>query len=61
MDIGSSISGRYDTGDERVDRALGRLADLDTADVSAHPPIYDEVQRSLAAVLDDTPVVTAEQ
>jgi hypothetical protein len=61
MDIGSSTSGRYDTGDERVDRALGRLADLDTADVSAHPPIYDDVQRSLAAVLDDTPAVPAEQ
>jgi hypothetical protein len=61
MDIGSSAAGRYDTGDERVDRALDRLADLDSADVSAHAPIYDDVQRSLAAVLDDAPAVPAEQ
>jgi hypothetical protein len=61
MDIGSITSERCDTGDERVDRVLDRLADLDSADVSAHAPIYDEVQRSLAAVLDDVPSVPVEQ
>jgi hypothetical protein len=52
--------GRHDgpsTGDERVDDALGRMDDLDSADVSAHAGIYDEVHRSLAAVLDDPATV----
>jgi hypothetical protein len=47
-------------GDRRVDDALGRLDDLDGADVCAHVDIYDEVHRSLAAVLDD-PAAVPEQ
>ena len=45
------------SGDERVDDALGRLDELESADVSAHAGIYDEVHRSLAAVLDDPATV----
>jgi hypothetical protein len=61
MDSGSSTSGRYDTGDERVDRVLDRLADLDSADISAHAAGYDDIQRSLAAALDVDPTVPVEQ
>ena len=53
MDIGSRAHGSYDTGDERVDRALDRLQDVDAADVSTHAAIYDDIQRALSAVLDD--------
>jgi hypothetical protein len=44
-------------GDERVDAALARLDELDGVDISAHAGIYDEVHRSLVAVLDDPAVV----
>jgi hypothetical protein len=56
----AEVGGHHDapsTGDERVDDALGRMDDLDSADVSAHAGIYDEVHRSLAAVLDDPATV----
>jgi hypothetical protein len=48
------------TGDERVDAALARLDELDGVDISGHAGIYDEVHRSLVAVLDD-PAVVSEQ
>jgi hypothetical protein len=48
-------------GDQRVDRALARLDELDSTDVAAHAAIFDEIQRSLAAVLDDGPAVPLEQ
>jgi hypothetical protein len=47
--------------DQRVQAALRRLDELDSTDVSAHPAIYDDIQRSLAAVLDDGPAVPSEQ
>ena len=47
--------------DPRVQAALGRLAELDATDVAAHPSVYDDIQRSLAAVLDDGPAAPSEQ
>jgi hypothetical protein len=52
---------RSSTVDQRVQHALGRLDELDATDVWAHPAIYDEIQRSLATVLDDGPPVPSEQ
>jgi hypothetical protein len=60
MDIGSGAPVRVDS-DVRVDRALERLQDLDSKDLSAHAAIYDDIQRSLSAVLDDGPAVPPEQ
>jgi hypothetical protein len=37
----------------RIDAALRRLSELDSLEVAAHPAIYDQIQRSLAAVLDN--------
>jgi hypothetical protein len=60
MDIGSRAPVRVDS-DERVNRALERLQDLDSEELSAHAAIYDDIQRSLSAVLDDGPAVPPEQ
>ena len=52
--------GTFRTDVEPVDAALARLDDLDGTDISAHAGIYDEVHRSLAAVLDDPVVVSGQ-
>jgi hypothetical protein len=44
-------SGDDHAGDERVEQAVRRLEELDGTDVSAHAGVYDDIQRSLAAVL----------
>lgn len=41
--------------------AVNRLGELDSTDVSEHPAIYEDIQRSLATALDDTPTTQAEQ
>jgi hypothetical protein len=56
--LGDDPSGAVD---QRVQAALGRLGELDSTDLSAHPAIYDDIHRSLAAVLDDGPAVPSEQ
>jgi hypothetical protein len=68
MDISSGsrhVEGSGDDGssavDQRVQAALGRLGELDSSDVSTHPAIYDDIQRSLAAVLDNGPAGPFEQ
>ncbi|MCU0265751.1 MAG: hypothetical protein MUC45_06480 [Actinomycetia bacterium] len=35
------------TGDDRVDTAVARLADLAELPVAAHPAVYEEVHRTL--------------
>ena len=62
LDTGSDHSddGTFRTDVEPVDAALARLDDLEGTDISAHAGIYDEVHRSLAAVLDDPVVVSGQ-
>jgi hypothetical protein len=59
--VGGEGDDRWTAVDPRVQAALDRLAELDATDVSAHPSVYDGIQRSLAAVLDDGPAVPSEQ
>lgn len=47
--------------DGSVEDAVTRLDKLESIDVSEHPEIYDEIQRSLASALDDTPANQADQ
>lgn len=42
-------------GNATVDEAVSRLDELESEDVAAHPEIYDDIHRALAAVLDDGP------
>ena len=39
------------TGDDRVDAAVARLADLDALPVAAHPAVYEQVHRTLDEAL----------
>ncbi len=39
------------TGDDRVDAAVARLADVDTAPIDDHIRIYDDIQARLGAAL----------
>jgi hypothetical protein len=41
-------------GHPEVDHAVERLADLDALPVADHVEVYDDVQRRLAAAMDDT-------
>jgi hypothetical protein len=57
------MTGSHDdsAGDKRVEQALRRLGDLDDTDVSAHAAVYDDISRSLAAVLDGDQPSSSEQ
>lgn len=41
------------TGDERVDVAVARLAELDEAPLTRHPEIFEDVHRRLQDALAD--------
>jgi hypothetical protein len=41
------------TGDPRVDSALSRLDELAALPVTEHPPVFDDVHRRLADILDE--------
>lgn len=47
--------------DRSVDDAVNRLGELDSTDVSEHPAIYEDIHRSLASALDETPTTPADQ
>jgi len=47
--------------DDPVHDAVDRLGELDSTDVSEHPAIYEDIHRSLASALDDTPTTQADQ
>lgn len=47
--------------DGTVDDAVNRLDNLESTDVSEHPAIYEDIHRSLASALDDTPTTQADQ
>lgn len=42
-----------------VDRAVGRLSELDHVDLAEHPRVYAEIHGSLGAVLDGRPASDA--
>jgi hypothetical protein len=44
-----------------VDASVSRLHQLDSTDVSEHPAIYEDIHRSLASALDDTPSTQADR
>jgi len=44
------------TGDPRVDHALAQLPEVDDVDIAQHGATYDEIHRTLAAVLDEAPL-----
>jgi hypothetical protein len=43
--------GRESTGDERVDAATARLAELDSVPTASHPEIFQDVHRRLQEAL----------
>jgi hypothetical protein len=44
------------TGDERVDEAVARLADLNGLPVAEHPPVFEYVHERLTEALGDLDV-----
>ena len=47
----SDPAGEHDTGDPRVDAALGRLDELDGSPPPEHVAVYEDVHRTLQEVL----------
>lgn len=43
----------FTTGDDQVDRAVGRLEELDGLDLDGHVDVYEDIHRRLQESLDD--------